>query len=549
MLLIAAGIGFVVYRSAVSGLEDEVKANLRTLADSAAALTDGDGLAQIREEEDKGTALYEAVRAPHNRLLEANPNIAYIYSARLVDDRVFFITDAAVLVPGEPDDTSPVNLEYTDATPAMRQALIEQRTVVESSAYTDDWGTFLSAYAPVFDGSGGFVGIVGADIRLTDFQSRVESIRGSLWIGFGLALLASIVCGVGVWFVRRAGVRAEAKQIEDRALFEQLESERAEQARRSELESLRRSDEAHIAALEQLRTEQVQAVTSEAEQRRREELRKLADALDVSIKGVLSQVDASVRRMQQTASSVTQVADDMIDRSDRVARVANDTAALSAQGTSAAWDLSASIAAIRSQTRHSIDVAALAVQRVEQARAAIDTLAATSGAVGDIIGFINGIAGQIRLLALNATIEAARAGESGKGFAVVANEVRELAAQVNGATDQIARQIEEIQGATQASVDDVLQVAATIEDVSGSIRMMAEAVDGQESASAEISRFISLSVEGAGRISTTIDAVHTGAAHTGRSAADVLDATGQLDEQARLLQRTFDDFLVTVRSS
>ena len=548
VLLIAGGTGWVVYRSAVHGLENEVKSNLLSLANSAAALTDGDGLAQITEPEDRGSTLYEAVRAPHTRLLEANPNIAYIYSIRIVDDRLYFITDDAVLAPGEVDDTSAVGLEYTDATAAMLQALTEQRSVVESSAYTDEWGTFLSAYAPVRDSAGDFVGIVGADIRLTQFQARVDAIGSSLRLGLVIALIASLLCGVAVWYVRRMAVRAQARRIADQAEFERLESERAERQRRSELDGLRRSEESHIAALEQLRAQQVEAVTSEAERRRRADLHHLADALDVSIQGVLAEVDASVGRMQLSASSVTQVADDMIERADRVAQVANDTVTLSAQGT-AARVLSDSIDAIRAQTRHSNDVAALAVQRVEQARAAIGTLAATSSGVGDIVGFINGIAGQIRLLALNATIEAARAGESGKGFAVVANEVRDLAKQVNGATDEIARQIEEIQGATQVSVDDVLQVAATIEDVSGSIRLMAEAVDGQASASAEIARIITLSVRGADDISTTIDAVHTGAEHTGRSAADVMHATGQLDDQARLLQRTFADFLVTVRSS
>lgn len=549
VLVIAGGIGFVVYRSAVRGLDTEVKAHLRSLADGAAALTDGDGLAQIREPDDKGTELYERVRDPHNRLLAANPNIAYIYTARMVDDRVFFITDAAVVAPGEEDDTSDVNLEYTDATDAMRTALIEERGVVEDRAYTDEWGTFLSAYSPVFDSSGEFVGVVGADIELSEYDARIAAIRGSLWIGLALALVASALCGAGVWFLRRSAVRAEAAQAEERATFEQRERDRAEQARLSELASLRRSEEAHVAALEQLRAEQVQAVTTEAEERRRAELCRLADDLDVSIRDLIREVHASVDRMHASAASVTQVAGDMIERSNRVAEVAHDTVALSAQGTTAADELSASIAAIRHQARHSDEIATAAVRRVEQARTAIDDLASTSRSVGDIIGFINGIAGQIRLLALNATIEAARAGEAGKGFAVVASEVRELAAQVNGATDEIARQIEEIQGATRVSVADVSDVAATIEEVSSSIRSMAGAVDEQERASVEIARIVTRSVQGADRISSTIDAVHAGAEHTSRSADDVIRATDQLDDQAKLLERTFADFLVSVRSA
>lgn len=93
----------------------------------------------------------------------------------------------------------------------------------------------------------------------------------------------------------------------------------------------------------------------------------------------------------------------------------------------------------------------------------IKDLGELSKHVGQFINTIAEISHRTQLLSLNAGIEAARAGEAGRGFSVVANEIRTLAESSKKTTEDIAVLIQEIEQRTQ-NVIDLMQNTKRLEE-------------------------------------------------------------------------------------
>jgi methyl-accepting chemotaxis protein len=106
--------------------------------------------------------------------------------------------------------------------------------------------------------------------------------------------------------------------------------------------------------------------------------------------------------------------------------------------------------------------------------------------VSSVVDLIRTIARQTNLLALNATIEAARVGDSGRGFAVVAAEVKALANQTSGATEEIASQVSQIESTSRETIKLVRSANADIQGMSERLRLIVGSVSLQENAVAEV---------------------------------------------------------------
>jgi methyl-accepting chemotaxis protein len=228
--------------------------------------------------------------------------------------------------------------------------------------------------------------------------------------------------------------------------------------------------------------------------------------------GQSAQVAAAAEQMSTNMNSMAQATEQM---STNVRVVA-----------SAVEELTASISEVAKSAEQAASVAENAARLAADSNARISELGGAADQIGKVIEVIEDIAEQTNLLALNATIEAARAGEAGKGFAVVATEVKELARQTAGATEDIRKRIEGIQGSTGLAVQSIGDIGKVIGQVNQLSRTIAAAVDEQSITTKEIARNVSQS-------STVAQTVARGVAESASASQEITRNIVGVDQAAK----------------
>ncbi|WP_094514679.1 ATP-binding protein [Synechococcus sp. MW101C3] len=210
------------YWSATRLLRQEVRESLRHLVSIAAGEMDPALVAAITSPEQTGNADYRRASAPLLKLRQLVPEIFYAYVLVNSPEGLRFTLDSTYYIKNPRDFVSPLTVgelyldPSADALQAARTGLIQ----ISARPYTDQFGTFMSGFAPIRRSDGEQVGLVGIDFSLAQLQRKELPLQ----LTFGLGLLGSAGFSLLAAGFHRRSLKARARAFEAMASADRAKS-------------------------------------------------------------------------------------------------------------------------------------------------------------------------------------------------------------------------------------------------------------------------------------------------------------------------------------
>lgn len=191
--LLNAGISALHVRNLV---KESIREKLYTAVGIGAQQISGDKHTLIRASGDESSPAYAEIFQQLGKIKEINADIKNVYTIRAnPDGGAIFIVDSDP----KKQERAKIGHKVLLITPSIRQAFAEPGSIqVEDSYFTDEWGTFVSGFAPIYTSDGKFEALLGMDVmartvRTHQLNNVVAILLTSVAVTFMAIFLSLIV--------------------------------------------------------------------------------------------------------------------------------------------------------------------------------------------------------------------------------------------------------------------------------------------------------------------------------------------------------------------
>lgn len=223
---VTVSLGLLFHIRGEQVVEQQLRERMLSTVSIAALNIDPEMVRRVRSTKDMKTTAFTTLVKQLKEIRELTPHARFAYIMRATNDpmTVTFVADADSLSTLEeldvnkngvidPDEEEALPGETYSVSPGsslMKQAF--ERAVVEKEFIRDQWGTLLSAFAPIKDAKGVTVGVLGLDIE-SDVFFQVTQNTFSL-VAVALVALVGTLLTIYILLIIRARHLESLKQLD-----------------------------------------------------------------------------------------------------------------------------------------------------------------------------------------------------------------------------------------------------------------------------------------------------------------------------------------------
>lgn len=418
-VVVALIVGGVSYSTMGRFLRQKTMGSVMEIAVIAAENVDGETFLKAMEGEED--ALLE-VKDSLSFFLSGD-SVTYVYTLMPKDESNFqFVVDT------DPDDPGEYAEDY-EAQDAMFEAM-EGEASVTQEAFTDEWGTFYSGYAPIIH-NGKTLGIVAVDYEASSIRTSLNQLIRDILFSVAGGIFFAVTAA---WFTSTR-MKRNFRKVNDKIL--EVASDDGDLTKVLDITS---GDELEVIGNSLNRLLQKTANTVR-------QIKGATDRIEVKMESINTHVSDSVSRitnindtiqsMVASSEEIAASAGTVGEKVDFVYRDIQSIVDIVARNTNHLKEIHASSRELNETAKNSVKRIEENVESMSAGMRMEKEKADAALRIKELSDSILSISAQTNLLALNASIEAARAGEAGRGFEVVAREIETLARNTSDAANEI----------------------------------------------------------------------------------------------------------------